>query len=115
MASKSSSLDIHASCVLETALELVACSVNLLIPIITCDTDSLRLSLPSYIILSHKLIELSGIQLSRRELSQKELSRIDTSSNYVLSGKIRRYNVTAVMTIKEPQNIAKVPFRGNNY
>jgi hypothetical protein len=72
---------------------------------ITSDTDFLKLCVPSYLSLSHKLIELS----------RKELPRSDTASESVLSVKLRRYSDTAVMTIKESLNIAKrqVPFRGD--
>jgi hypothetical protein len=65
----------------------------------------MRFSVPSYVILSHKLIELSA---------RKVLSRRDTASSSVVSRKIRRYSGTTVMTIKESLNIAKiqVPFRG---
>jgi hypothetical protein len=59
----------------------------------------------SYVILSHKLMEQS----------RRELSRRDTASSSVLSGIIRQYSGTAVMTIIESLNIAKVqiPLREN--
>jgi hypothetical protein len=79
MASKSPSLNIHASCVLETTFEHVACVVYYLNPTITSDADYMRLSLLTfYVILSHKLKELS---------SRKELSKRDIAGNSVLSGK----------------------------
>jgi hypothetical protein len=75
---------------------------------ITSDTDYLRLSLPSYLTLSHKLIELSIA------IEPTYLEEILLVSMYC-PGKIRRCSGTAVMTIKESLNIAKIHvlFRGN--
>jgi hypothetical protein len=98
-------INIQASSVLEIALERIAYAVNQLNQTITSDKDYMRLYVPPYPILSHKLIELS----------RKELSRRDNASNFVVSGKIRRCSGNAVMPIKESLNIAKihVRFRGN--